>query len=195
MEQESFNPTQTRQRSPWDWYTQNSVHSMQARLIQKNLLIIVLLESTARHLQAWAGVYVLQHTYGKAWPTSSHTAGRAGGGGRLLSRADKSIEEPKKVFMLYPNFSCGAYGPAWTDTQTSLLLLTSHSSAGPSSNPHPQHSSTKKIPTTTGISHSLLKASSSLSSTGLGSSLISYEYLYTATCNKLQLAAASDFCF
>lgn len=91
--------------------------------------------------------------------------------------------------MLYPNFSCGAYGQTWTDTQTSLLLLTSHSSAGPSSNPHPQHSSTKKIPTTTGISHSLLKASSSLSSTGLGSSLISYEYLYTATCNKLQLAA------
>lgn len=91
--------------------------------------------------------------------------------------------------MLYPNFSCGAYGQTWTDTQTPLLLLTSHSSAGPSSNPHPQHSSTKKIPTTTGISHSLLKASSSLSSTGLGSSLISYEYLYTATCNKLQLAA------
>lgn len=93
--------------------------------------------------------------------------------------------------MLYPNFSCGACGQTWTDTQTSLLLLTSHSSAGPSSNPHPQHSSTKKIPNTTGISHSLLKASSSLSSTGLGSSLISYEYLYTATCNKLQLAAAS----
>lgn len=77
---------------------------MQARLIQKYLLIIVLLESTARHPQAWAGVYVLQHTYGKAWPTSSHTAGRAGGGGRLLSRADKSIEEPKKSLYALPKF-------------------------------------------------------------------------------------------
>lgn len=59
----------------------------------------------------------------------------------------------------------------------------------PAPTPTPSTTALKKIPTTTGISHSLLKASSSLSSTGLGSSLISYEYLYTATCNKLQLAA------